>query len=57
MEEGSISSLKSFTCDHIKPRLYTQRQFDILNGFELTFTRCLKCHKVMALEAKKLSGK
>jgi len=55
MEEGSLDVIRVLNCDHKKPHVYTQRQFDILNGFELTFTRCFTCHKVVGLEAKKLS--
>jgi hypothetical protein len=57
MEEGSVNALNSFNCDHKKPHVYTQRQFDILNGFELIFTRCFSCHKVVGLEAKKISNR
>ncbi len=41
-------------CKH-RMELYKQKRFDILNGFELTFTRCLNCHKIMSLEARKFS--
>jgi recombinational DNA repair protein (RecF pathway) len=27
-----------------------------LNGLELNFTRCLNCHKVVKLDAKKLEN-
>jgi hypothetical protein len=42
-------------CDHSMYRSYTQRRFDILNGFELVLTRCINCHKTLKLEAKKLN--
>lgn len=42
-------------CTH-KSKFYTERCFDILNGLELTFSRCIDCHKIMELEAKKLAS-
>jgi hypothetical protein len=42
-------------CNHKKQQLYTQKRFDVLNGFELTFTRCLNCHKIVGLEARKFT--
>ncbi len=42
-------------CDHDLEKTYTERCFDILNGFELIFTRCINCHKIVSLEAKKFS--
>jgi len=44
-------------CYHAKERHYTQTQFDMLNGFELTITRCINCHKTLTLEAKRLGSK
>ena len=41
-------------CNHQKHQAYTQRRFDILNGFEFTLTRCLNCHKIIGMDAKKL---
>ena len=43
-------------CDH-RDRFYTERCFDILNGLEFNFTRCIDCHKIMELEAKKFLAK
>jgi hypothetical protein len=54
MEEDILLKQRQLTCAHGKERLYKQRQFDILNGFELNFVRCLNCHKIIELEAKKL---
>jgi hypothetical protein len=42
-------------CNHQKHQVYTQRRFDILNGFEFTLTRCLNCHKIVGMQAKKFS--
>jgi hypothetical protein len=55
MEEDRLISISQVSCDHAKQRRYTQTRFDILNGFELVLTRCINCHKILALEAKKLS--
>lgn len=52
-KEGSVS-LTQVICDHVKHRTYTQRRFDILKGFELNETRCFNCHKIVALDIKKL---
>jgi len=55
MDEGQLTSVSQVICDHAKQRLYTQRRFDILNGFELVVTRCCNCHKILALEVKKFA--
>jgi hypothetical protein len=55
MEEDTMFSARQLNCDHEKQALYTQRRFDILNGFELNLTRCLNCHKIVELETKKFS--
>jgi hypothetical protein len=52
-KEKLVESIHS-NCSH-KERLYTERCFDVLNGLELIFTRCIDCHKIVALEAKKLT--
>jgi hypothetical protein len=53
MEEDDIVYFRQVTCEHGKQEFYTQRNFDILKGFELVYTRCLNCHKIMNLEVKK----
>jgi len=55
MVEEKLVATGQLNCDHENQRLYTDRCFDVLNGFELTFTRCINCHKIISLEAKKLS--
>jgi hypothetical protein len=52
MEEDILFSIRQINCNHQKQELYTQRQFDIINGFEFNLTRCLKCHKIVELESK-----
>jgi hypothetical protein len=48
-------SLKQVTCIHKKERHYTTKQLDVLNGLDLTLTRCLNCHKVLSMEIKKIN--
>ena len=55
MEEDILFNQRQLVCIHEKQGLYKQRQFDILNGLEFNLTRCRKCHKIVELEAKKLS--
>jgi hypothetical protein len=55
MEEDILFNLNQVNCNHQKQELYKQRGFDILNDLEFTLTRCHSCHKIMELEAKKLS--
>jgi hypothetical protein len=55
MEDDRLFYSSQPKCKHIKQELYKQKRFDILNGFELTFTRCLNCHKIVGLEARKFS--
>jgi len=54
MVEDELARTFQVNCNHQKERLYTERCFDILNGFELVFTRCINCHKIVGLDAKKL---
>lgn len=54
MREDRLISITQAACDHAKQRSYTQKRFDILNGFEITLVRCINCHKVLSFEAKKL---
>jgi len=46
---------RQLTCDHTKHELYKQRHFDLLHGFELVYSRCVNCHKIVLLETKKLN--
>jgi hypothetical protein len=54
MKKDSFASVTQTTCDHAEHRNYTQRQFDMLNGYEMTLTRCLNCHKTLKMDVKKL---
>lgn len=55
METDCLSRISQANCNHALHRHYTQRRFDILNGFEVTLTRCINCHKTLAMEVKKLN--
>jgi hypothetical protein len=55
MGTDRLVSISQAACDHAKERRYTQKHFDILNGFELVLTRCINCHKILAFEIKKLN--
>jgi hypothetical protein len=55
LTEDSVFYFKQVNCKHDKTQLYAQRRFDVLNGLEVTFTRCLNCHRIVALDAKKLT--
>lgn len=56
MEEDGIVSIDQANCNHAKERHYTQREFDVLNGFELRITRCINCHKTLTFEAKRIGA-
>ena len=56
-DEKLVDTSSADNCSHEIDQLYTERCFDILNGFELVFIRCMNCHKIVGLEAKKLGTK
>ena len=55
MEQEELTSVSQALCDHSKQRCYAQKQFDILNGFELVETRCDSCHKILVLNIGKIA--
>lgn len=55
MEEDRLIAISQVVCDHTQQRRYTQTRFDILNGFEIVLTKCINCHRTLALTAKKLN--
>ncbi len=55
MEHDRLVSVCQAMCEHHAHKIYTQRRFDILNGFEMVLTRCLNCHKTLKMEIKHLS--
>jgi len=54
MEENAWVTISQASCVHTKHKWYTQRRFDILNGYELELTRCINCHKTVEMKIKKL---
>jgi hypothetical protein len=54
MHKERLTSVSQLVCNHAKQRRYSINQFDILNGFEVTATRCSNCHKTLSLEVKRL---
>jgi hypothetical protein len=54
MEEDELVVIRKYICNHFQQRRYTQKRLDILNGFELVLTRCINCHKVLNLEARRI---
>ena len=56
MDKEGLVSEGQLNCSHKGRELYTERFFDVLNGFELTFTRCPICHKILSLDAKKFDA-
>jgi hypothetical protein len=57
MDKEGLVSESQLNCSHKERELYKERFFDILNGLELTFTRCPSCHKIVCLDAKKFSDR
>ena len=55
MEQEELMSISQALCDHSNQRHYVQKQLDILNCFELVETRCLKCHKILVLDIRKVA--
>ena len=53
MKGDRLTTVSQVICDHSKHRAYKQRRFDILKGFEIIETRCINCHKILALEIKR----
>ena len=54
MEEDELVVIRKYICNHFQQRRYTQKRLDILNGFELVLIRCINCHKVLNLEARRI---
>ena len=56
MEADILVSVNQHNCKHEKHRKYTERNFDILNGFEIVAVRCYNCHKAIELTIKKFTS-
>lgn len=54
MEAEILASVTEINCEHGKQLKYTERIFDILNGFEIVAVRCYNCHKTVELIIKKI---
>jgi len=54
MEAETFASVTEVNCRHEKQLKYTERIFDILNGFEIVAIRCCNCHKTVELAIKKI---
>jgi hypothetical protein len=50
MKEDCVFYERQILCRHEKIQFCTQQRFDILTGFESTFTGCLNCHKIIDLK-------
>jgi hypothetical protein len=57
MGEDELMHIRKRKCNHFEQRHYTQKRLDILNGFELVLTRCINCHKVLNLKARRIEQK
>jgi hypothetical protein len=57
MDKEGLVETTQLNCKHEEQQLHAERCFDILNGLEFTFNRCINCHKIVSLEAKKLETK
>jgi hypothetical protein len=56
MKEEILVSISQKNCNHWEHKKYTERNFDILNGFELVANRCLNCHKILELKIRSISN-
>ncbi|MCK4668513.1 hypothetical protein KAT21_00135 [Candidatus Bathyarchaeota archaeon] len=56
METEILVSTSQSNCKHRKYGRYTQRKFDMLNGFEIIAARCCKCYKILELKIAKLTS-
>jgi formate-dependent nitrite reductase cytochrome c552 subunit len=54
MEAEILASVTQVNCKHERHRKYTERNFDILNGFEIIASKCSNCHKTLELTINKL---
>jgi hypothetical protein len=56
MEADILVSVNQYNCKHEKHRKYTERNFDILNGFEIITIKCSNCHKILKLTVKRMNS-
>jgi hypothetical protein len=55
MEEEILISIDQKNCNHWEHRKYTERNFDVLYGFEVLIVRCCNCHKTLQMTIKGLA--
>jgi len=48
MDKEQLPTIRQVNCDHLSHEQYTERRFDLLNGFELVETKCVNCHKILS---------
>ena len=56
MEAEILASVTQVNCKHEKQLKYTERIFDILNGFEIITIKCSNCHKTLKLTVKRMNS-
>jgi len=55
MEEEILISINQKNCNHWEHKKYTERNFDVLNGFEIVIVRCSSCYKTLQMTIKGLA--
>jgi hypothetical protein len=51
-----LFAVSQSNCRHEKHRKYSNRSFDMLNGFEIVATKCFNCHKTLELTIRKVNA-
>jgi hypothetical protein len=55
LEEEILISINQKNCNHWEHKKYTERNFDVLNGFEIVIVRCSSCYKTLQMTIKGLA--
>jgi len=55
MVEELSGPSRVLNCIHGKYREFTQKSFDILNGYEIQAVRCSNCYKILELSIRKMT--
>jgi hypothetical protein len=55
MEEEILVSINQKNCNHWEHKKYTERNFDVLNGFEIVIVRCCSCYKTLQITIRGLA--
>ena len=56
MKAEILVSVTQVNCKHEKQLKYSERIFDILNGFEIITIKCSNCHKTLKLTVKRMNS-